>query len=428
MRFLKLVLSTIFTVTLVSGLVFSQVEQVSKPSNGGTSSRSNIILSTDKDYLIGSNDVLDIIINKAPKLSGRFEVNAGGNFNMYYVGIVEAKGKTIEEITNLITRRIKGKYLVNPSVSVRVSQSNSRAFFIQGAVQRPGTYQIDGNVSLLKLLTVAGGLKEKYGPTATVTRTRKPIGDTTSKAPDDRYRKVFKINIKQLLDGDLEEDIAIQSGDIVYIPIPSFFSVRGAVHKPGRFAIEETTILEQAISYAGGLTDKAGSLVRITRKVGLGETEYERFGYDMNNFSQKGNNDVVTIKKGDVIEFLEAGIVYVDGEVRRPGGFPITREGITLGQAVSLAEGIKYEGNQKRSLILRKKLKGEACELGIEIPGSDRCRIDVDIRAIRKGESADIFIRSGDRIYIPNSKNKAIGKAIFNILTRTLPVFVSRRF
>src|SRR5205085_4105077 len=109
-----------------------------------------------------------------PELSGARRVNANGTFLMNYLGRLSAKGKTTEELAQMITDGLRPRYLDNPRVTVTVKHFNSRSFFIQGAVRSPGVYQIEGRPTLLELLTVAGGLGAGHGSTAYVIRKIKP--------------------------------------------------------------------------------------------------------------------------------------------------------------------------------------------------------------------------------------------------------------
>src|SRR5205085_7512755 len=99
-----------------------------------------------------------------PELSGTFRLNSKGRFILPGFGEISARKKTSDELAKGIADLLRGGgYLTKPIVTVSVRQSNSRAFFIQGAVRRPGIYQIEGHPSLLKLISVAGGLTDSYG-------------------------------------------------------------------------------------------------------------------------------------------------------------------------------------------------------------------------------------------------------------------------
>lgn len=250
----------------------------------------SLIVSPDEDYLIGASDILELKVEDAPELSGKYRLNSKGEFTMPIVGEIAAKEKTTDEISRTITDKLRGKYLKNPLVTILVAQSNSRAFFIQGAVRRPGIYQIEGKPTLLKLITIAGGLSDNYGPSAFIMREKKlgeipiirddpeaaktPLTEIESSAittaginsnddsdPDSIYPKedykLIQANINNLLRGNLEQNINILPGDIVYIPPSDVFYVVGEVKAPGSFPLKENTSLRQAVSLAQGTNFEA---------------------------------------------------------------------------------------------------------------------------------------------------------------------------
>src|SRR5262245_16872300 len=121
------------------------------------------VITTRAEYRIGAGDLVEVKVDKAPELSGTYRVSANGTFQMYFVGAVQAQDKTPEELTELIAGAIRGRYLRSPHVTVEVKQYNSRAVFVQGSVRLPGIYQLDGRVSLLKLISMCGGLADNHG-------------------------------------------------------------------------------------------------------------------------------------------------------------------------------------------------------------------------------------------------------------------------
>src|SRR5262245_64051539 len=123
-----------------------------------------------EDYLINPGDVIDIQVDRAPELSGTRRVSASGTIRMEYLGRITAQGVTADELASFIANSLSDRYLKNPRVTVTVKQLNSHTFFIQGAINRPGAYQIEGRPSLLTLITVAGGLTENHGSTAFIIR------------------------------------------------------------------------------------------------------------------------------------------------------------------------------------------------------------------------------------------------------------------
>ena len=249
----------------------------------GTSS--NVLVATDEDYRIGVGDVIEIEIEDAPELSGNFRVTATGTFLMHYLGRVTAQNKTTEELAKFIADGLRERYIFDPRVIVTVRQYNSRAFFIQGAVQGAGVYQIEGRPSLLELITLAGGLQQNHSSTAFIIRKIKPstvapatTKDGTREAPgggnNDQAKDqgkdqtgdqapaqytLLKVNINGLLKGRFEQNMFLEPGDVVNIPPTEVFFVAGEVKQPGSFPLKEGTTLRQAISLAQGMNFTAAA-------------------------------------------------------------------------------------------------------------------------------------------------------------------------
>ena len=152
----------------------------SRRSPSDTPGVTSAVADVSEDYLINPGDVIDIQVDRAPELSGMRRVTASGTIRMAYLGPVKAQGKTADELASFIANSLSGRYLKNPRVTVTIAQINSHTFFIQGAVNRPGAYQIEGRPSLLTLITVAGGLTENYGSTAFIIREALSSGDGRS--------------------------------------------------------------------------------------------------------------------------------------------------------------------------------------------------------------------------------------------------------
>lgn len=209
----------------------------------------------DEDYKIGARDIIEIQIEDAPELSGSFRVSAAGTITMHFIGRIVAAGLTPEELASQIADKLRGRYLKNPQVKVAIKQYNSRAFFIQGAVRNPNVYYLEGRISLLNLIAVAGGLADNHGSTAFIIRQAKPGPD--SEQADEPEPQLIKVNIAGLLKGRFDQNIILEPGDIVNIPVIDIFFVGGEVRKPGSFPLKDGTTLRQAISMAEGTTIRA---------------------------------------------------------------------------------------------------------------------------------------------------------------------------
>jgi polysaccharide biosynthesis/export protein len=235
----------------------------------------SVIVSSKEDYRIGSGDFIEIRVEDAPELLTRTRVNTKGSILMNYLQYVQVGGKTTEEVTSIIADKLRGKYLKNPQVSVSITQVNSHSYVIQGAVRRPGPFQVEGRTSLLRLISYAGGLMENHGSRAYVIREVKEIKSEIAKdasTPDLEPRstatatvesgelikyELLSSNISSLYKGRFDQDIILEPGDVVNVPPTDVFFVAGEVNAPGEFPLKDGTTLRQAIALAQNVSPKA---------------------------------------------------------------------------------------------------------------------------------------------------------------------------
>lgn len=279
--------TSIWAITLVLAATFAPVGaqtrqqpklQPPAQTGGEPNTSPSILVSPDEDYRIGARDVIEIRIDDAPELSVTTSVNADGTFLMPYLKRVKALSKTTEELSREIADGLRGRYLKDPNVIVAVKQFYSRSFFILGAVKKPGVYQAEGRLQLMKLITLAGGPSENRGSTAYIIReikkkgaagdavTAKPAvaqnpdnanADANTAEEPDYDIKMVNINgmFKGLGIGGQES--YLEPGDIVNIPPADVFYVAGEVNAPGSFPLSEGTTLRQAIALSQGTTMNA---------------------------------------------------------------------------------------------------------------------------------------------------------------------------
>lgn len=313
----------------------SREESLPKSSGRGSSATNtgNVLAAIDEDYRIGPNDVLEIEIDDAPELSGVRRVNANGTFLMPYLGRLTAKGKTTEDLEEIIAKGLDQRYIFNPKVSVVVKQYNSRSFFIQGAVRSPGVYQIEGRPTLLELLTVAGGLANDHSSTAFVIRKIKPSENTASENQEaavadneptsqrPRYSlptppttpvsengkpntmpqyTLYKTNLVGLLRGNFGQNFSLEPGDIVNIPQTEMFFVAGEVQAPGSFALKDGTSLRQAIALAQGTNFKAAANRTVIFRENQETGQRQEIQVDLSAVMSGKANDV-SIQANDIV-------------------------------------------------------------------------------------------------------------------------------
>ena len=324
--------------------------QIKPPSP--TSSEPNpsqtIIVATDQDYLIGPRDVIEVRIEDANELSGTYQVSANGTFLMPYLKRIKAQDKSPEELSSFIAEGLRGRYLKDPQVFVVVKQYYSRTFFIQGAVKKPGVYQMEGHPSLLKLINVAGGLGENHGSTAFIIREVKkaePVADTGGDKnpmspitnppgragnPGDESLPDYTlktVNISGLYRGRFEQNTYVEPGDIVNIPEADVFFVAGEVNAPGKFTLNEGTTLRQAIALSQGptLNAKTGSCVIFRQDTATGKRL--EIPVDIGAV-MKGKNEDVTIMANDMVIVPNSTAKSVGNAILKALGLGAAQRGV----------------------------------------------------------------------------------------------------
>jgi len=188
-------------------------------------------------------------------------------------------------------------------------------------------------------------------------------------------------------------------------------SVLGEVNNSGVIQLQGRKTLVEMLSLAGGLRPDAGTDVQITRRLTYGKlplpnaTMDPQGEYSIANLNLtallKGTNpaDNIIIFPQDIISVPKAEQIYVTGDVKKPGGFPLNSNGaFSILQALALAEGFGPEAAPKNAKIYRSN--GES---------KDKTEIPIDIKAIMDGKSRDVTLMPKDVVFIPDSASKKAG-------------------
>jgi polysaccharide export outer membrane protein len=323
----------------------SQQERPVTQSSTSELGNARILTTSEKDYRISPGDVIQIQIEDAPELSHNYRVSSSGYIEMPVLGIVAAHEKTTFELARLIATGLReGEYLNNPNVLVTIRQFVSQTFFVQGSVRNPGVYQTEGRPSLLTMISLAGGLAGDHGSTVFILRP----GKTKNPGPE--------------ADGQIA---SVQD------------QTSGSDQSP-------------QTRTSGGTSPPTA------------DSDYELIKVNISGL-YKGQSDQ-RLEPGDIINIPRADVFFVAGEVKAPGSFPL-KDGTTLRQAVSLAQGTTFSAKASEGIIFR-----EDPLLGT------RREMKVDITAVMNGKKEDIPLLANDMIIIPNSRSKSIGGMLLQAL------------
>lgn len=111
-------------------------------------------------YKLGSGDMISIrVLGEDELRRERVRLSDAGTVSFPVLGEIRVKGMTVGALEDYITRGLKGRYLLNPQVTVSIEEY--RNFFVNGMVERPGGYPFSPGLTVRKAITIAGGFKER---------------------------------------------------------------------------------------------------------------------------------------------------------------------------------------------------------------------------------------------------------------------------
>jgi len=225
------------------------------------------LVAAAQDYKVGPEDELEISVFEWEQPGETRTVTArvarSGVVALPVLGQVRVAGLTVEEITELIVRRLRDEgVLHDPRVTVSVTDFRSRRVAVLGAVNEPGVYGLRQNATtLLGALALAGGTTERAGQVAYILRGSSICEPSEGeRAALDSPGRVIPVDLHDLLEeGDAAADIVLESGDVVHVPEAKQFFVLGFVRQPGGYPLARPTTLLEGIALAGGLREGEAS-------------------------------------------------------------------------------------------------------------------------------------------------------------------------
>jgi polysaccharide export outer membrane protein len=164
-----------------------------------------------KDYFIEAGDVVNINVFPAQEFSKEVTVQPDGTIEIPMLGSLRAQGMRAGELEKVLTAKFS-KYVSNPSISLNVRKFSSSRVAVIGLVNSPGYYEYREGMRLLDLLAQAGGHQD-YARNSKVRIFRKVKGEG-----DKVTEQVLQADLEKVLAGDMEKNLPLASGDIVYIP------------------------------------------------------------------------------------------------------------------------------------------------------------------------------------------------------------------
>ncbi len=292
------------------------------------------------DSRIGPDDLLNITIFEAPEMNSTVRVSAVGQISLPLLGVIHASGLTPGELESALQGMLRQKYMKDPHVGVFLQELQSHPVSVVGAVKMPGVYQIRGTKTVIEVLSMAQGLADDAGDTVFVMHGSASSGLGTSNGSD---------------------------------PVP--------VGNASNLSLSD--MLVNSTRSQSSTTEKIDGVEEINLKKLL-----ESSDSTLN----------VPIRPGDIVKVPRAGIVYVVGEVNKPGGFVLqNNESISVLQALALAQGTTHTSAIRQARIIR-----------TDPATGTRTEIPMNLGKIFSGKKADALLQPKDIVFVPNSATKSV--------------------
>jgi len=212
---------------------------------------------------LGAGDAVRVSVFQNPDFNTETRLSEGGTIVFPLIGEVNFSGLTPAQAGTRVADALKrGKYIVNPQVTVQLVTVRSRQVSVLGQVARPGKYPLDDNASkLTDILALAGGITPTGTDEVSVLLTRD--GKTQTRVVDVPT---------MVRTGDTKANFDIQGGDTIYVQRAPVFYIYGEVQRAGSYRLESNMSVMQALSLGGGVTPRGTERgMKIHRRNGDGK-------------------------------------------------------------------------------------------------------------------------------------------------------------
>ena len=207
------------------------------------------------DYVIGEGDGLDIAVWVVKDLTFFVKVRPDGKITVPGLGDISASGHEPKKLQKVLEERLK-ELVKNPIVTVTVKEITNSKVYVFGGGVKSGIYDLSRRTSLLQLLCTLGEAKTADWPRSYLLRDNKKIKEN--------FHKLFIL-------GDITDDLQLESGDSLFIPLLTDKNVYvlGAVNASKAIEYREGMTIVEAVMDAGGFAKFADmNDVQIRRKLG----------------------------------------------------------------------------------------------------------------------------------------------------------------
>ena len=317
---------------------------------------------------------------------------------------------------------------------------------VTGAVFRPGKFELGGAVTTVKqLVEHADGLTEDAFTAHAVLNRMK----------EDRTREVLSVDIKGIMEGTVA-DIPLRNEDVLFIPTQTervserILTISGEVMAPGSYEYADNMTLEDFVLMAGGLTDAASTVkvdvsrrIRDPKSLKAGQEISKTYSFALKDGLVVDGTQGFVLEPYDVVQvrrspgYLLPRNVRVEGEVVFEGDFTLEKKNQRLSDLIKMAGGVTDQAYVRGARLERMMTEDEKARMQAAIQlarqtaaGKDSIDLDMlstaesypvgihlDEALANPGGDADIVLREGDRLVVPefNGTVKISGNVLYPI-------------
>jgi polysaccharide biosynthesis/export protein len=368
-------------------------------------------------YYVGPSDVISVNIWTSLPVNFTVTVTPEGTLIVPTVGEVRVVDLTLREAKKKIITEIKKKYALGEP-TVTLLRPRSVVVTIIGAVAHPGKYTLDATEHIDRALAAANKDNGVY------------IHNGRNIRLTHRSGEFSRVDIpKYYITKDDKWNPLLRDGDELFVVSEkSMFAVYGAVNAPGSFEFIQGDSLLDAIELAYGFTSRAikDSIVLYRYNFTTGQQDLFYFKFDeikrgSSNNPQLVIGDRVIVKEQS--EIRENYQVFVNGEIKYPGIYPLTKDSTKLTQVINWCGGFTEYASLASAQVYRGTISKQELEIerllsmrgNMESEDSSYYILERELRARReiinvdfeklfvaKDTTQDIYLKDGDYVSVPS--------------------------
>tara|TARA_B100000676_G_C18084445_1_gene853814 strand:+ start:425 stop:2494 length:2070 start_codon:yes stop_codon:yes gene_type:complete len=347
------------------------------------------------DYVIGPGDEVIVSLWGATQLRLEYNVDKDGKIYDEKVGILFISGKTLNEAENYVLNEFSKVYSTlrtgNPSSFLDLSLGKLKSVNVNfvGELIHPGLYPLNTFSNLITALIQIGGI-DTTGSLRNIVIKR----ENNESVNVDLY--------DYLLKGNLPENIHLRDKDLVFVaPRLSTVHICSSVVRPGIYESREGESVKDLITFSGGLSANASSVIGLSRIVPIEKRKNKKI-FNENYYIEYSQSDSFKVQNGDIITVKSIprfeSSVEIIGQVKKPGQYYF-KQGMTIKDLIDLSGGLNDSTFlksvfQEKAEIIRRDAKNPFEKV-----------IPVNLKNLLTDDSMDINLQNLDRFIIHANPN-----------------------